>query len=486
MELFDKAVNLTTDDPIVYASRGKLKEDTGDKFGALFDYNEAITRSPDDPDYYALRGEYNARMGYFSLALSDLNKAVELASDNYKFYFQRSNIYYNQKMFKEALEDINKAIQLDSTQFENFTGRGAIYSASNDHEKAITDFTRAIALNPDDYLPYYNRALDRYALEDMDGYCTDLQYCYQVIIKQDPDNTLKPDIEYLTGLYCDSTKASYYYQRGVAFYNLQQYNEAINIYTKGIAKHPDNSMLLSFRGNAYFAIKEYSKALTDYYLSIQNKNNVIHDIQANQQHTQLINESLDTYVNAFISSMQISIAESKFALGKTDEALQEINKGIEIAPAINEIGLENYYNVRGNILLALQQYQPAIADFNQCIQLNSKYAIAYVNRAVAKINLANKTTTTQYFIRGGIENQTFNANWTLPTIAKVKKTDINVISALTDCNKAIEIDGTLDYAYYIRGQVKKMLVYGDYCYDLLKAKELGYPVEPELLNNCKN
>jgi hypothetical protein len=91
---------------------------------------------------------------------------------------------------------------------------------------------------------------------------------------------------------------------------------------------------------------------------------------------------------------------------------------------------------------------------------------------------------TSYSIRGGINNQTFNANWSLPLKTSIKKSDSNIISALTDCNKAIEIDSNLDFAYYIRGQLKKMLIYGDYCYDLIKAKDLGYPVEIELLNDC--
>lgn len=483
-EYFDKSISTDPTDAMLYSTRAKLKEMSGDKFGALFDFNKAIELDPKNADYYIQRGLYNSNQGYFSLAISDLNKSIELAPDNYYPYFQRASVYYSKQMVKEALEDITKAMQLDSTQQALYTGRGAIYSVLKEHGRAISDFTKAIQLNPKDYLPYYNRALDKYALEDMDGSCSDLHECYSVLKKYDPDNSLKTELEYSIGNYCDSLKASYYYQRGIAFYNLQQFDKAVNIYSIGVNKFPNNSMILSFRGNAYFALKDYIKALPDYYSSIKNKANVIYDIEANQKHTQLTNEPIDTYVNGFIASMQISIAESKFALGQYEEALIEINKGIEIAPDLNEFGKENYYNVRGNIFLALSKYQQALNDFDKCIHLNSSFSIAYVNRAVAKINLANKISMTSYSIRGGINNQTFNANWTLPLMASVKKSDANIISALTDCNKAIEIDSKLDYAFYIRGQIKKMLIYRDYCYDLLKAKELGYPVELELMNDC--
>ncbi|MEI7594100.1 MAG: tetratricopeptide repeat protein [Bacteroidota bacterium] len=425
-EFFDKSINTDPNDAMLYSTRANLKEIKGDKFGALFDFNKAIELDPKNADYYIQRGLYNSNQGFFSLAISDLNKAVELAPNNYYPYFQRSSLYYGKQMVKEALEDINKALQLDSTQQVLYTGRGAIYAFLKEHEKAIADYTKAIQLNPKDYLPYYNRALDKYALEDMNGSCSDLHECFSVLQKYEPDNSLIAELEYSIGNYCDSTKASYYYQRGIAFYNLQQFDQAVNIYSVGIMKFPDNSMILSFRGNAYFALKNYTKALPDYCASIKNKENVIYDIEANQKHLKLTNESIDTYINGFIASMQICIAESKFALGQYDEALIEINKGIEITPNIKEFGKENYYNVRGNIYLAIGKYQQAIIDFDKCIQINSSFPLAYVNRAVAKINLANNISITSYSIRGGINNQTFNVNWTLPLKTSVKKTDNNI------------------------------------------------------------
>ncbi|MEN9640406.1 MAG: Lipopolysaccharide assembly protein [Bacteroidota bacterium] len=230
--------------------------------------------------------------------------------------------------------------------------------------------------------------------------------------------------------------------------------------------------------------KNYTNALTDYYLSIQNKDNLIYDIEANQKHTGLEIDSMGTFIKAFLASMQISIAESKFALGQYDEALIEINKGIEMAPYMKEIGKENYYNVRGNVFIALGKFQQAINDFDRCINLNSSFSVAYVNRAIAKINLTNRVSVKSYSMQGGSNNGVFNANWTFPLKVSVKRSDVNIVSALNDCNKAIEIESNLGYSYYIRGQVKKMLMDDDYCYDLIKSKEIGYPVEEELLKDC--
>lgn len=151
---------------------------------------------------------------------------------------------------------------------------------------------------------------------------------------------------------------------------------------------------------------------------------------------------------------------------------------------MKEFGKENYFNERGNIFLALAKYNEALNDFEKCIQINPSFSLAYVNKAIAKINLANKIEMTTLSIKGGFNNQPFIPNWTLPLRTSIKKSDSNIISALEDCNKAIEIEPKSDFACYVRGQIKKMINKSDYCLDLLQAKELGYPVEMEVLIDC--
>lgn len=495
LQFLDKAIVADSKDALIYAYRANLKEFINDKFGALFDYNKAIELEPKNYEFYIQRGIYNSNQGYFSIALSDLTKAIELEPKNFNTYFNRSSLYYGKRMTKEALDDITKAIQLDSTQSILYNGRGAVYSVLGETEKSISDYNKAIKLNPNDYLTYYNRSNERYKLEDMEGYASDILACYSAIKNFDPTETiksenypemsLKAELEYLIGIYCDSSKASYYYQRGIAFYNLGQYDKAVDVYTKGLKKFPTNAMSLSFRGNAYYMLKNYENALTDYSQSVQNKENLISDIEINQKHTQLTNEyEKKNYTDGFLASMQTSIAEIKFAQGKYDEALIEINKGIAIAPEIKVLGKENYYNVRGNIFIALGKYHEAINDFDMCIKLNSNFSLAYVNRAVSKINLAKEFKMSATSISGGINDKSFTTKWALPNKISAKKSDTNILSALNDCNKAIDIDAKFDYAYYIRGHVKKILSSNDYCYDFLKSKELGYPLELPILNEC--
>jgi tetratricopeptide (TPR) repeat protein len=303
-ELFDKSITIDPNDAILYATRARHNETINDNMGALADYNRAVKLDSKNTEWLIQRSNYYAAQGITSLALSDIAKAISIAPNNHILYYKRAIIYYNKQQFKEALADIDLAIQNDSMKYDLYSVRGAIYAGLNESKKSIQDYTKAIQLNPEDYTTYYNRSLERYKLEDMEGYCIDLNNTYQQLQKFDPQNLLLKELNDTKNIYCDLTKPSYYYQRGIAFYNLQKFDDAVNIYTIGLQKFPTNAMTLSFRGNAYFAKNDYTNALIDYYASIKNMANLADDIRLNQQHTILSTDSVNNYITNFLADMQ--------------------------------------------------------------------------------------------------------------------------------------------------------------------------------------
>ena len=485
LEYFDKAVNTDPKDALLYSNRGRLKEMLGVKFGALVDHNKAIELDPNNSEYYVQRGLYNANSGYQSLAISDLTKAIELSPENYYPYFQRSSIYYSQKRLEDALIDVNKAIELDSNQFSLYTGRGAIFDVMQEYQKAINDYNKAISINQNDFLPYLNRATSFYKLEDLDASCSDYIILKSLIQSgKITDQVAITEINDAFQDICDASKPSYYYQRGVGYYNLKEYQKAINIYTEGLKFFPDYSMLLSFKGNAYLSLNQYEQAIENYNLSLKHKENILEEIKSNPRFTGASTEKITSFYNGSLASTYFSISECKVNLGLFEEALIQINKAIELAPDIKEFNKEAYYNMRGHIYLKVGKYEMAINDFNKSIQLNKDFPLAYVNRAIAKVSLADKVKISSYSLNTNFNNQPMSVNWSFPTKSSLKKSESNILSALSDCNTAIEIDKKLGFAYYIRGQIKQMLIYSDYCLDLLTAQDLGLTVEAELMRNC--
>ncbi len=485
LDYYNKAIKTDPKDASLYMERGDFKVYIDDNFGASQDYDKAIELDPGNSDYYRKRGMCNSISGYQSLALTDMSKAIELSPQNAEALFDRSSINYTLRNLDEALKDINRAIDLDSTQFTFYTGRGAVLDALGDYPKAIADYSKAIALNQSDYVPYLNRAAAYYRLELLDASCADYN-TLRSFIKNDAINDPSAIKEINTELntICDSSVAGYYYQRGVGFYNLKEYQKAVGIYTKGLKKFLDNGLMHSFKANAHLALREYAKAIESYNLALQHKNNILEEFKKNPRFSDSTDVDFNPYLKGALADIHYSLAECKVNLDQYNEALIDINKALELLPDLKGLNKETYYNLRGYIYLMKGKYEQAISEFNQSISLNRNFTLAYVNRAVAKVSAAEKIKVTSYSIGGSLNSQPTSINWKLPMKSTAKSTDTAITSALFDCSAAIEIDNKLGFAYYIRGQIKQMLAHSDYCIDLLTAKTLNMTVEEDLLINC--
>lgn len=486
LDYFNKAVDADPTEALLYANRAQMKQMMGDGIGASRDYDKAIDLDSTNSEYYVSRALYNSAAGYPTMALVDFNKAIALSPSNENHYFDRASLYYEQQKLDEALIDINMAIEINSEMYKYYVARGAIFAAKQQYQKAVSDYNKAISLDGTEYLSFLNRASSYYHLEQMDSSCADYSFLKTQMENGKLNNPIMiKEIMDAHQDICDPSKPSYYYQRGVGFYNLAEYQKSLAIYTEGLALFPDNAMMLAFKGNTYLALNEYQKALDSYQLSLNHKENYLTEIKLNPRFSEASPMEIEQFYKGSIASTYFSIAECKVNLGDFDAALIDINTALTLVPNIQELNKETYYNLRGYIYLMKGNYQLAIGDFDKSISINKNFPLAYVNRAIAKVSIAEKVKISSYAIRGNLSNQPLNLNWNAPSKSSLKKSDANISSALADCNSAINIQDDLGFAFYIRGQIKQMLGQGDACLDLLRAKELGLLVEVELLRNCR-
>ncbi|MEO5911324.1 MAG: tetratricopeptide repeat protein [Pelobium sp.] len=474
----DKAVATDPNDDLLFSNRAKIKEMSGDKFGALADHNKAIALAPKNADSYTERGIYNLNQNYSALALADFNKAIELAPDLSYPYYYRSKIKLENNNLEDALTDINKAIALDNRQYGLYDFRGRVYSALKQPMKALEDYSTVIKLKPNFFLGYLHRAEVYYELENMDASCEDYTQAKAMAQKEKiNDPALLKNIEDVILDICDASKASFYYQRGVAFYNLKQYDKALAIYTSGLQKFPKNAMISSFRGNAFLALKDYKNAGADYESALANKPSLMNELENNGNYSRASQEERLSFYNGSLASIYYNIAECHIYNEKFEDALIVMNQAIALAPNIADFKKETYYDRRGNIYLEMNKYDLAQADFSQSIKMNQNYAPAYISRAIAKISAIENVKKSDAIISAKLPNQPFRINWGIESKKSSKNSEPNIISALEDCNKGIALDGNNGFAYYIRGQIKSFLGYSDYNVDLIKAKEMGIEVD---------
>ncbi len=161
------------------------------------------------------------------------------------------------------------------------------------------------------------------------------------------------------------TADSLFYQ-GNAQSSSEEYEKAMECYTKAIELNPQLAEAYNNRGFAKYSLQEYKEAIKDFTKTIE-----------------LSPQSAIAYNNRGLS---------KSSLGKHTEAIKDLNNAIELGPQYTEA-----YNNRGVAQSSLGKYTEAIQDFNNAIELNPKFAVAYNNRGVAQSSLGKYTEAIQDF-----------------------------------------------------------------------------------------
>jgi tetratricopeptide (TPR) repeat protein len=478
------AGELEPDNPTIYSVRAQMKEQQGDRIGARFDHNKAIQLSPQDPQLYIDRGDFNARLKSYSLALNDYSEAAHIAPESYLPHYKRADAYYYNGQTQEALGEIEWALALDSTRFELYTGRGAIYASMGAYQNSIDDYSTSLALNPNAALTYYNRALSYYSIEDMDAYCSDMNNAYTLMKFDGADESRTAEIKNYLSIYCDNSTASFYYQRGVAYYNQGKFDKAVSTYTSGIEKYNENSLLYSFRGNANFILGNFDSSIKDHYKAIELKENAKADFELNASHTGSNIDSLNMYIQNYEAAMRKDIAEAKMALGLYTEALIEASKAIELQELSKMSELEFYYGTRGEIYMGMGNFKEAVADFTKCKEINPNYSAVYSHLALIQLVQAKKLKLKFGSLMSAQNNLYLGDSWHLSVKKPSKKIHKSYDLILKDCNKAIELNAKDPLPYFVRGYVKRLMMDENYCIDFEAAKSLGYPVAVELLKGC--
>ncbi|MCX5808970.1 MAG: tetratricopeptide repeat protein [Proteobacteria bacterium] len=171
----------------------------------------------------------------------------------------------------------------------------------------------------------------------------------------------KKAIEYLNNairLKPDYARA--YNNRGIAYNNLGQYQQAVEDFSTAIRLKPDDADVYSNRGIAYNNLGQHRQTIQDCNQAIRLKPDC---------------------ANAYVSRGR-AYAE----LGQHQKAIEDCNQAIRLKP-----DYANAYGNRGAAYAELGQHQKAIEDFNEAIRLKPNFAEAYSNRGMAYLSMGNTT-----------------------------------------------------------------------------------------------
>ena len=472
LKYYTKSLVLSPNNPLTYRNRGELYSEKLEDFDkALIDYNSAVELAPEDADAYYYRGQFhNNYLKNYNKALLDYNKAIELNSTDLDYYFARANVYEEIDEHNKTIENYLKVLELDPNNYAAFNNVGLIYNYEiKDFDKSLEYYTKSIELSPNDPLAYQNRGqLYSENLKDNDKALLD----YNKVVELAPEDS-----------------ESYYY-RGEFYRNhLQDHDKALLDYNKAIELNPEDPKLFFANGFLYAEINKQNKALENYlkvveldttYLNIYNNIALVYEnyIKDYTKAIEYYTKNIELSSSEPIAYINRANLYSK-KLEDTEKALSDYNKAIELAPKDSDFYFyrgefyEDYFQDHDQALLDynkaielnpqdaalffnrttvyenLQQYDLAIKDYYKTIEIDSGYAYTsykYIGKLYWE-NLDNLDLAEEYLTKSinlNNEAETFQ----LRGLVYQAKGEYN--KALTDLNKAIELEPENKDLYYYR------------------------------------
>lgn len=283
-------------------------------------------------------------------------------------------------------------------------GQNALYF--EDYMLSIQYFNQVIKAKPYLAQPYFFRSIAKLNLEDFQGAEADATEA----IKRNP---------FITDAY---------EVRGVARQNMGRYAESVADYDKALELLPYNRGLL------------FNKALAEQDME---------DYEASRKTFAKILEKYPNYDNAYVGRARLNILT-----GDTVAALADLDR----ATSLNK-NLVNAYVLRADIAIKREQnYAQALADMNEAIKLQPRFAGFFINRAFLRYNLddyfgamadydyaigLDPTNNVAYFNRGLLRAEVHDNDKAIADFSKVIQLDPNDYRALF--NRSMLYSETGDY-----------------------------------------
>mgnify|MGYP001627160401 CR=1 FL=1 len=235
---------------------------------------------------------------------------------------------------------------------------------------AIADFTKSINFNPIDFQAYLWRGHAKYNLGYRDG-------------KKDNKMLEESIVDYSSVIQLDPANSDAYFYRANAKKLLDRYTEAIPDFTLAIKYDPKKWGNYYYRGLTYYLLKKYWAAIEDFTKAAELDNTIPENYYwrgANYYGAQEYEKSIEDFNRAI--ALNPDYLDAYFFKG---DAYYEL-KDYENARKAYE-----FYVARkpepdvlifvAHCLYNTQQYDKALAKYNEVLKINASYADAYYWRS---------------------------------------------------------------------------------------------------------
>lgn len=206
---FSKAIKIDGETSIAYKGRAIANLLNDKKKAFLKNINIYIKHHENDISAYSLRADYYVEDKDYESAISDYSFCIKDEPENSLFYLKRGNVYAINGQGALSISDYDNYVRLnpDKNNDEVFYKRGVLNMKVQNYQKAISDFS------------LISESFGKVEVFDLIADC---------------------------------------------FYNLKQYDEAIENYSAFLMENPDNYEVIDKRANSYLKNNSLKNADSDF------------------------------------------------------------------------------------------------------------------------------------------------------------------------------------------------------------------------------
>ncbi|MDF1662468.1 MAG: protein kinase [Planctomycetota bacterium] len=218
----------------------------------------------------------HVELGQFDLAVVEFLKHAKLFPGGCEALVNIAKVKKRLGEFQSAISYCDKAIAIDSSHLEAFMIRGQSNESLKRIDLAAIDFKKAHYLAPNDTeinlavgrcltsLKKFQEAWDYYNLIVGVNREDPKSYIYRGLYSERAGNNYSAKLDYQRAIGKDPRCADAYYRLGDLLDRQSLFQKALDVHTKGIALSPNKSRFYFARGQVYFHLKDWKRAIADY------------------------------------------------------------------------------------------------------------------------------------------------------------------------------------------------------------------------------
>ena len=359
----DRLIELAGDDCQLLVECCRLRTDLGDHVNAIGLLNDVLETAPDNHLASLCRGDCFRAIKNYSMAINDYKRYLRFYPDDVKALIRRAEMFLATQRYNLAHVDLEESIQIDKTNFEAYLIRSKVFLQEERFDQALTDCEKAVRLD--------NQVPESFAV---------LAKIYQKLC--DYSRAIEEYSRSIQLASSDDEKAQYLYHRGVAYYEMEDFEKALTDFRKSCKLRPNHSGSWIWKAATCARIENWSDAITGLQQAITVRP------AASGQYQKLGQPVAERAIEFYDHQIQRGHQRpdsyrhrglAKQFLGKNAEAIGDYTTSLEM-----EADDVSTLIRRGQSFAATGKNGAAIEDFTRAIQQNESNHEARYWRAISR------------------------------------------------------------------------------------------------------